>query len=67
MEVDVKITVKEDACVGSGQCVLVAGTLFDQNDEGIVELLNDQPNAGEESAAKKAATLCPARAISVHE
>lgn len=67
MEVVVKITVKEDACVGSGQCVLVAGTLFDQNDEGIVELLNDQPSAGEEAAAKKAATLCPARAIAVHE
>lgn len=62
-----KIIVKEDACVGAGQCALVAGTLFDQNDEGIVQLLNDQPSISEEAAARKAASLCPARAISVHE
>ncbi|MFM6977177.1 MAG: ferredoxin [Micrococcales bacterium] len=36
-----KIVVKEEACVGSGQCALVAGSLFDQNDEGIVIVLND--------------------------
>ena len=67
MEVDVKITVKKDACVGAGQCVLVAGSLFDQDDEGVVDLLKDEPSAAEEAAAKKAASLCPARAISVHE
>lgn len=67
MEVIVKITVKKDACVGSGQCVLVAGSLFDQDDEGIVDLLNDEPSAAEETAAKKAASLCPARAIAVHD
>lgn len=62
----VKITVKEDACVGSGQCALVAGSLFDQDDSGIVVVLNDEPNTTEEAAARKAASLCPARAITVH-
>lgn len=61
-----KITVKEDACVGSGQCVLVAESLFDQDDRGIVVLLNSEPDASDEAAAQKAATLCPARAITVN-
>jgi ferredoxin len=66
MEVNqVKITVKEDACVGSGQCALVAESLFDQDDNGIVVLLKADPDASEETAAKKAASLCPARAIIV--
>lgn len=60
-----KITVKTDACVGSGQCALVAGTLFDQDDSGIVVLLNAEPDASEEVAAQKAESLCPARAILV--
>lgn len=61
-----KITVKEDACVGSGQCALVAGSLFDQDDNGIVVLLNADPEPSEEAAAQKAASLCPARAIIVN-
>ncbi|MBT6400826.1 MAG: ferredoxin [Verrucomicrobia bacterium] len=61
-----KITVKEDACVGSGQCALVAESLFDQDDSGIVVLLNANPDASQESAAQKAASLCPARAIIVN-
>lgn len=61
-----KITVKEDACVGSGQCALVAESLFDQDDNGIVVLLNANPDASEETAAQKAASLCPARAIMVN-
>lgn len=62
-----KITVKDDACVGSGQCALVASSLFDQDDNGIVVLLNAQPSSSEEAAAQKAASLCPARAIILND
>lgn len=62
-----KIAVKHDACVGAGQCALVAGSLFDQDDDGIVVLLKDHPAENEEALAKKAASLCPARAIQVDE
>ena len=38
---DVKVTVDQDKCVSSGQCVLNAGELFDQrDDDGVVVLLN---------------------------
>lgn len=60
-----QIQVHKDACVGSGQCALVAESLFDQDDNGIVILLNSQPSEAEERAATKAASLCPARAITV--
>jgi ferredoxin len=62
-----KISVKQHACVGAGQCALVAGDLFDQDDNGIVVLLEDHPDASEEAAAKRAASLCPARAILISE
>lgn len=59
------ISVNTDACVGAGQCVLAAESLFDQDDDGIVILLDAQPDAGHAVAARRAAALCPARAISI--
>jgi ferredoxin len=61
------ISVRADACVGAGQCALVAETLFDQDDNGIVILLNDAPDDSEIPAAKRAASLCPARAITIQD
>jgi ferredoxin len=62
-----KITVDRAACVGAGQCALVAGALFDQDDDGLVLLLDDEPDAADEASARRAATLCPARAFTVAE
>lgn len=60
-----KIDVSRTACVGAGQCVLVAEELFDQDDEGLVILLDDSPAPAIQAVARKAAALCPARAIRV--
>lgn len=60
-----RISADSDMCVGAGQCALVAETLFDQDDDGIVIVLNDRPTPAEEGAAQRAAALCPARAIAV--
>ena len=39
-----KVTVDQDKCVSSGQCVLNAGDVFDQrDDDGVVVLLDDSP------------------------
>lgn len=61
------ITADHSACVGAGQCALVAGELFDQGDDGLVDLLDADPSATQEPAARRAASLCPARAITVRE
>lgn len=51
------------ACVGAGQCALVAGAVFDQDDDGLVVVIDAHPAATQ--AAERAAALCPARAIRV--
>ena len=59
------VVVQRDACVGAGQCALVAPDVFDQDDDGIVLLLEPEVEGALLDAANKAARLCPARAISV--
>ncbi|CAL9346583.1 Ferredoxin-2 [Streptomyces sp. enrichment culture] len=62
------ISVDETRCCGAGQCVLIAPEVFDQREEdGIVELLAAEPAVAQHSAAREAAAVCPAGAITVHE
>jgi ferredoxin len=61
------ISVESSVCVGAGQCALVAGEVFDQDDDGIVVLLEEQPDASYHAVARRAASLCPARAITISE
>lgn len=63
-----RITVDQDKCVSSGQCVLNAADLFDQrDDDGVVELLVAAPAPDREADAHRAATACPALAIHLEE
>jgi ferredoxin len=63
-----KVTVDQDKCVSSGQCVLNASEVFDQRDEdGVVVLLATNPPADQEDNARRAAAACPAQAIYVEE
>jgi ferredoxin len=63
-----KVTVDQEKCVSSGQCVLNAGEVFDQrDDDGVVILLTDNPPPGQTENARKAAAACPAMAIDIEE
>jgi ferredoxin len=63
-----RVIIDQDKCVASGQCVLAAADVFDQRDEdGIVVLLNATPPAQRADDVRRAATLCPARAITVED
>ena len=54
-----KVEVDQDACVGSGQCLLTAPDVFDQRDEdAIVELLDAEPPAAQHQVVRHAATGC---------
>jgi ferredoxin len=61
----VRILVEIDRCVGGGQCVMAAPGVFDQDDDGLAVLLDDDPPADQADDVRLAARLCPARAITV--
>ncbi|NKQ52684.1 ferredoxin [Amycolatopsis sp. K13G38] len=63
-----KVTVDEATCCGAGQCVLLAPEVFDQReDDGIVVLLDAEPDGDLHPAVREAAHVCPAEAISLTE
>jgi ferredoxin len=63
-----KVTVDQDKCVSSGQCVLNASDVFDQrDDDGVVELLVANPDPAQEGGVRNAAAACPALAIHLEE
>ncbi|MGU3501153.1 ferredoxin [Mycobacterium sp. C31M] len=63
-----KVSVHQDKCVSSGQCVLNAMDVFDQRDEdGVVVLLEPSPGLDQADNARAAAAACPALAIDIEE
>lgn len=60
-----KVTVDAPRCVTSGQCVMYAPDVFDQDDEGLVVLLQDEPPEHLAEAVRDAAAICPAAVIEV--
>lgn len=63
-----KVTVNQDKCVSSGQCVLNAADVFDQRDEdGVVVLLEPTPGPDQIDNARRAAAACPALAIEIQD
>ena len=63
-----KVTVEANRCVASGHCVLAAPEVFDQNeDDGVVVLLGDEPSPAQHQAVREAADLCPAAIIGLTE
>ena len=58
-----KIEADREVCIQAGNCVMSAGALFDQDDDGIVVVLVDEVPDGEEAHARDAVKLCPAEAL----
>jgi ferredoxin len=63
-----KVTVDQDICASSGNCVMNAPEVFDQReDDGVVVLLNSHPTPEQADGARRAAAACPALAIHIEE
>jgi ferredoxin len=61
----VKVTADRDVCISAGNCVMSAGAVFDQDEDGIVMVLVDEVPEGEEDHAREAVRLCPSEALRV--
>ncbi|MDV5143855.1 ferredoxin [Streptomyces sp. SBC-4] len=60
------IRVDRDRCLGAGMCALTAPQVFDQDeDEGLVVLLDARPPQDRHAAVRVAAGVCPASAITL--
>ncbi|OWM00972.1 ferredoxin [Mycolicibacterium peregrinum] len=58
-----KVEADRDACIASGNCVMVSDVVFDQDDDGVVEVLVDEVPDDEIALAREAVKLCPASAL----
>ena len=62
-----KITVEQDICIASGACVLACPEVFQQDEDGLVVLVTDEPLSEFEDAAREAMAACPAAVIAIEE
>ena len=63
-----KIKVDATKCIGAGLCVVAAPEVFSQNeDDGLVIVLQERPPPHLHEACREAARLCPALVISFDE
>jgi ferredoxin len=58
-----KITADRDVCIGAGMCVMTAEEVFDQDDDGIVVVLEVEVPAEHADAAARAVASCPSGAV----
>jgi ferredoxin len=59
-----RVLVDRERCVGSGTCEALAPDLFEVGDDGIVEVLRQDP-AEDDDAARDAVSACPTGALSL--
>jgi ferredoxin len=62
-----RINADREICIGAGNCVLTAPEVFDQGDDGLVEVLDPEPAAAREKGVRAAVARCPSGAISLIE
>jgi ferredoxin len=64
----VRVAADRDMCIGSGNCVLTAPTVFDQDDdEGLVVLLGADVDVQDAGAVRDAVAHCPSGALRLAE
>ena len=59
----VRLIADRDACISSGNCMMVSEELFDADDDGVVVLFAEDVPASEEEHAREAVKFCPSAAL----
>lgn len=56
-----------EICIGAGQCVVAAPDVFDQDDDGRVLLITDNPTDDSTPSITDAVSACPSGALSLQQ
>jgi ferredoxin len=62
-----RVTADRNVCIGAGLCALTAPSVFDQDDDGLVKVLQADPADDDRSAAREAGNVCPSGAVQIAE
>ncbi|MFF4694244.1 ferredoxin [Streptomyces chattanoogensis] len=62
-----RITIDEDMCIGSGQCVLTAPGVFTQDDDGFSQVLPGREDGAGDPLVREAVRACPVQAITIED
>lgn len=62
-----RVSADRELCIQAGNCVMVAREVFDQDDEGIVVLIEDEVTGDAAEHAREAVKLCPASALRLED
>ena len=60
-----RVLADRNVCISAGNCVMAAGAVFDQDDDGIVVVLVDEVPDDEQDKVREAVRLCPSEALRV--
>jgi ferredoxin len=63
----VRIAADREVCIGSGNCVYCASTVFDQDDTGLVVLLTQEVDPQDVDTVRDAVAHCPSGALQIVE
>ena len=62
-----RVTADRNVCIGAGLCALTAPGVFDQDDDGLVKVLQADPTGEDWAAAREAGNVCPSGAVQIAE
>ncbi len=60
-----QVTVRKDYCIGNGNCVRVAPSVFSLTGSGPVVVLTEHPDETQREQVEEAEAFCPTDAIEV--
>jgi ferredoxin len=61
----VRVVANVRGCIGAGQCVITAPSVFDQDEDGIVVVVEERPGEMELPDVRAALDLCPSQSLSL--
>ncbi len=60
-----RVAVDRELCVGSGSCEVLAPDVFEVDDDGVLAVLEPDPDGEQLAAVRDAVQACPTRALTL--